>query len=130
MLEPNPTRSQPTDELDTEIKEAQAQLSNLKRQRRLIELQQQVADEQRALEVAWHRLAATTSKDYSPTTCCEGLGLCTIQMACRTDANQGQQGWYYPSSKQYSPCTISAIEIRWSGLSGSTDLYLETELTY
>ncbi|KAJ6093633.1 hypothetical protein N7499_002964 [Penicillium canescens] len=67
MLEPNPTQSQPTDELDTEIREAQAQLANLKRQRRLLEIQQQVADEQIALEVAWNRLAATTSKDYSPT---------------------------------------------------------------
>ncbi|OGE47219.1 hypothetical protein PENARI_c054G11870 [Penicillium arizonense] len=67
MLEPNPTQSQPTDELDTEIREAQAQLANLKRQRRLLEIQQQVADEQIALEVAWNRLAATTSKDCSPT---------------------------------------------------------------
>ncbi|KAJ6090625.1 hypothetical protein N7499_003339 [Penicillium canescens] len=67
MLEPNPTQSQPTDELDTEIREAQAQLANLKRQRRLLEIQQQVVDEQIALEVAWNRLAATTSKDYSPT---------------------------------------------------------------
>ncbi|KAJ6038750.1 hypothetical protein N7499_003610 [Penicillium canescens] len=42
-------------------------LANSKRQRRLLEIQQQVADEQIALEVAWNRLAATTSKDYSPT---------------------------------------------------------------
>ncbi|KAJ5471282.1 hypothetical protein N7530_008639 [Penicillium desertorum] len=66
-LEPNPTQSQPTDELDTEISEAQAQLANLIRQRRLIELQQQVSDEQVALEVARKRLAATSSKDSSPT---------------------------------------------------------------
>jgi hypothetical protein len=66
-LEPNPTQSQPTDELDTEIREAQAQLANLIRQRRLIELQQQVYDEQVALEVARKRLAATSSKDRSPT---------------------------------------------------------------
>jgi hypothetical protein len=66
-LEPNPTQSQPTDELDTEISEAQAQLANLIRQRRLIELQQQVSDEQVALEVARKRLAATSSKDRSPT---------------------------------------------------------------
>ncbi|KAF3003914.1 hypothetical protein E8E15_000929 [Penicillium rubens] len=65
-LEPNPTQSQPTDELDTEISEAQAQLANLIRQRRLIELQQQVSDEQVALEVARKRLAATSSKDRSP----------------------------------------------------------------
>ncbi|CAI7650555.1 unnamed protein product, partial [Penicillium palitans] len=36
MLEPNPTWPQPTDELDTEIKEDQVQLSNLKRQRGLL----------------------------------------------------------------------------------------------
>ncbi|KAF3000536.1 hypothetical protein E8E15_000753 [Penicillium rubens] len=68
-LEPNPTQSQPTDELDTEISEAQAQLANLIRQRRLIELQQQVYDEQVALEAARKRLAATSSKDRSPTVC-------------------------------------------------------------
>jgi hypothetical protein len=66
-LEPNSTQSQPTDELDTEISEAEAQLANLIRQRRLIELQQQVSDEQVALEVARERLAATSSKDCSPT---------------------------------------------------------------
>ncbi|CAG8013708.1 unnamed protein product, partial [Penicillium salamii] len=57
----------PTDELDTEIREAQAQLANLIRQRRLIELQQQISDEQAALEVARKWLAATSSKDRSPT---------------------------------------------------------------
>ncbi|OQE62859.1 hypothetical protein PENNAL_c0258G08313 [Penicillium nalgiovense] len=66
-LEPNPSQSQPADELDTEISEAQAQLANLIRQRRLIELQQQVSDEQVALEVARKRLAATSSKGRSPT---------------------------------------------------------------
>jgi hypothetical protein len=67
MIEPNPTQARPTDELDTETREAQAQLANLKRQRRLTELQQQVADEQIALAVARNRFAATTSKDHSPT---------------------------------------------------------------
>ncbi|CAG7965820.1 unnamed protein product [Penicillium salamii] len=66
-LEPNPTQSQSTDELDTEIREAQAQLANVIRQRRLIELQQQVSDEQVALEVARKRLVATSSNDRSPT---------------------------------------------------------------
>ncbi|CAG7990722.1 unnamed protein product [Penicillium nalgiovense] len=64
-VEPKFTQSQPTDELDTEIREAQAQLANLIRQRRLIELQQKIFDEQVALEVARNRLAAT-SKDRSP----------------------------------------------------------------
>ncbi|CAG8256499.1 unnamed protein product [Penicillium olsonii] len=66
-LEPIPTQSQLTDELDTQIREAHAQLANLIRQRRLIELKQQVFDEQVALEVARKRLAATSSKDRSPT---------------------------------------------------------------
>ncbi|KAF3010206.1 hypothetical protein E8E15_001393 [Penicillium rubens] len=91
MLEPNPTWPQPTDELDTEIKE------------------DQVADEeQRALEVAWDRLAATTSKDYSPTTGPVAKDSVSAQYrrACSTGANWGQEGWYYPGSKRYSPCTI------------------------
>lgn len=67
MLEPNPTQSRSTDELDTEIREALAQLANLKQQRRLLDLQQQVADEHIALDVATNRLEATTSQDYLPT---------------------------------------------------------------
>ncbi|CAG8211197.1 unnamed protein product [Penicillium nalgiovense] len=67
MFEPDATQSQPTDELDTEIREAQCQLAKLRQQRWLIELQQQLADEQSALEKAWNRLAATTNKDRSPT---------------------------------------------------------------
>ncbi|KAJ6168272.1 hypothetical protein N7497_001115 [Penicillium chrysogenum] len=62
-----PIREHPTDELDTEIREAQCQLAKLRQQRWLIDIQQQVADEQSALVMAWNRLAATTNKDRSPT---------------------------------------------------------------
>lgn len=64
-VEPKFTQSQPTDELDTEIREAQAQLANPIQQRWLLGLQQEIFDEQVALEVARNRLAAT-SKDRSP----------------------------------------------------------------
>lgn len=67
MFEPDATQSQPTDELDTEIREAQCQLAKLRQQRWLIDIQQQVAAEQSALVMAWNRLAATTNKDRSPT---------------------------------------------------------------
>ncbi|CAG7989552.1 unnamed protein product [Penicillium salamii] len=64
-VEPKFTQSQPTDELDAEIREAQAQLANPIQQRWLLGLQQEIFDEQVALEVARNRLAAT-SKDRSP----------------------------------------------------------------
>ncbi|KAJ5348585.1 uncharacterized protein N7506_001838 [Penicillium brevicompactum] len=64
-VEPKFTQSQPTDELDTEIREAQAQLANPIQQRWLLGLQQEIFDEQVALEVARNRLAATI-KDRSP----------------------------------------------------------------
>jgi hypothetical protein len=55
------------DDLEAQIQQAQDQLSRLKRQRQLIEIQQQVADEERALEDARIRLVATMSKEPTPT---------------------------------------------------------------
>ncbi|KAJ5142554.1 uncharacterized protein N7515_001341 [Penicillium bovifimosum] len=48
------------EDLEAEIREAQAQLLKLKRQRELIDIKQKVAEEQRALELARSRLAAVT----------------------------------------------------------------------
>ncbi|KAJ5770455.1 uncharacterized protein N7511_002506 [Penicillium nucicola] len=56
------------DDLEAQIRQAQDQLVRLKRQRQLIEIQQQVADEERALEEARLRLVATMSKDPTPPT--------------------------------------------------------------
>ncbi|KAJ5295443.1 hypothetical protein PENANT_c001G05778 [Penicillium antarcticum] len=73
MME-QPPQSQPVvehdlpDDLEAQIRQAQDQLVRLKRQRQLIEIQQQVADEERALEDARLRLVATMSKEPTPPT--------------------------------------------------------------
>jgi hypothetical protein len=73
MME-QPPQSQPVkdpelpDDLEAQIKQAQDQLNRLKRQRQLIEIQQQVADEERALEDARMRLVASMSKEPTPPT--------------------------------------------------------------
>jgi hypothetical protein len=58
-------------DLEAEIRQAQAQLSQLKKQRELIDIQQKVAEETRELELARNRLLATTNKakkTFSPAT--------------------------------------------------------------
>ena len=62
---PKSDMSNPTDaanDLEAEIRQAQAQLSQLKKQRELIDIQQKVAEETRELELARTRLLATTNK--------------------------------------------------------------------
>jgi hypothetical protein len=64
--QPLVTEPELPDDLEAQIRHAQDQLSRLKRQRQLIEIQQQVADEERALENARIRLVATMSKEPTP----------------------------------------------------------------
>lgn len=56
------------DDLEAEIRQAQAQLSRLKKQRELIDIKQKVAEEERELERARSRLLATSSLELSPVT--------------------------------------------------------------
>ncbi|KAJ5473150.1 hypothetical protein N7475_002716 [Penicillium sp. IBT 31633x] len=65
------TDPQPADsaeDLEAEIRQAQAQLSRLKKQRELIDIKQKVAEEERELERARSRLLATSSFELSPAT--------------------------------------------------------------
>ncbi|KAJ5788754.1 hypothetical protein N7457_003744 [Penicillium paradoxum] len=64
--DPEPLGS--ADDLEAEIRQAQAQLSRLKKQRELIDIKQKVAEEERELERARSRLLATSSLDLSPAT--------------------------------------------------------------
>ncbi|CAG7938665.1 unnamed protein product [Penicillium salamii] len=56
------------DDLEAQIREAQAQLAQLKKQRELIEIQQKVAEETRELELARKRLSATATSSSPLTT--------------------------------------------------------------
>ncbi|CAG8125940.1 unnamed protein product [Penicillium salamii] len=56
------------DDLEAQIREAQAQLAQLKKQRELIEIQQKVAEETRELELARRRLSATANSSSPLTT--------------------------------------------------------------
>lgn len=56
------------DDLEAEIRQAQAQLSRLKKQRVLIDIKQKVAEEERELELARTRLLAVTSLEVPPAT--------------------------------------------------------------
>ncbi|OQE39192.1 hypothetical protein PENCOP_c007G07429 [Penicillium coprophilum] len=58
----------PADDLEAEIRQAQAQLSRLKKQRELIDIKQKVAEEERELERARTRLLAVTTLEISPAT--------------------------------------------------------------
>ncbi|KAJ5374345.1 hypothetical protein N7517_006351 [Penicillium concentricum] len=56
------------DDLEAEIRQAQAQLSRLKKQRELIDIKQKVAEEERELERARTRLLAATTLELPPAT--------------------------------------------------------------
>ncbi|KAJ6156528.1 hypothetical protein N7497_005413 [Penicillium chrysogenum] len=56
------------DDLEAEIRQAQAQLSRLKKQRELIDIKQKVAEEERELELARTRLLAATTLEVPPAT--------------------------------------------------------------
>ncbi|KAJ5206582.1 hypothetical protein N7491_002803 [Penicillium cf. griseofulvum] len=56
------------DDLEAEIRQAQAQLSRLKKQRELIDIKQKVAEEERELERARTRLLAVTTLEVPPAT--------------------------------------------------------------
>ncbi|CAI7660748.1 unnamed protein product [Penicillium glandicola] len=58
----------PADDLEAEIRQAQAQLSRLKKQRELIDIKQKVAEEERELELARSRLLAATTLELPPAT--------------------------------------------------------------
>ena len=60
LPEPESTMSA-NDDLEAEILKAQAQLTQLKKQRELIDIQQKVAEERRELQLARDRLLATTN---------------------------------------------------------------------
>ena len=56
------------EDLEAEIRQAQAQLSRLKKQRELIDIKQKVAEEERELELARTRLLAATTLELPPAT--------------------------------------------------------------